>query len=338
MPLVDRIPRLLRLIELLQSGRSHNSTQIADALNVSRRTIFRDLRTLESSGIPVLFDEERQGYAILSNTLLPSADLTLEETISLLVVCHEAGDAKRGLPFHQAARTAALKLLSSLPNGIRDAAVEWTEAVSMRLDPRNPLDGAETYYAIVSRAIAERRQVRISYCSLDEARTISTALSPYRLLFSRRSWYVIGRSSLHREIRTFNVGRIVAAEILEYAFRIPQRFSLDRYLGNAWHLIRDSRHRYKVVVRFQKQVAQNVAEVAWHKTQKLTWNDDGTLDLQVTVDGLQEIQWWVLGYGRQAEVLEPDELRTVMQQHAAAMQRTYRSNQKDRVRKSKPRD
>ncbi|MGE3315322.1 MAG: helix-turn-helix transcriptional regulator, partial [Planctomycetaceae bacterium] len=192
MPLGDRIPRLLRLVELLQSGRAHNSAQIATAMKVSRRTVFRDIRTLESSGVPVLFDEQRQGYSIRSSTLLPTADLSLAETLSLLVVCHEIGDRSRGVPFQQAARSAALKLLSSLPHNIRECAGEWTEMISLRLDPRNSLEGFESSCSLLTRALAERRLVRINYGSLDEGKVISTALSPYRLLFSRRSWYVIG--------------------------------------------------------------------------------------------------------------------------------------------------
>ena len=66
-------------------------------------------------------------------------------------------------------------------------------------------------------------------------------------------------------------------------------------------------------------VAQNVAEVNWHKTQKLTFNTDGTLDFQVTVSGLNEISWWILGYGDQAEVLQPPELRRLVAGHAARM-------------------
>jgi predicted DNA-binding transcriptional regulator YafY len=57
----------------------------------------------------------------------------------------------------------------------------------------------------------------------------------YQLLFSRRNWYVIGRSSLHREVRVFNVARISSLKPLEERYTIPQRFDLGEYLGNAWH-------------------------------------------------------------------------------------------------------
>ena len=70
-------------------------------------------------------------------------------------------------------------------------------------------------------------------------------------------------------------------------------------------------------------VAQNVAEVSWHKTQKLAFNEDGTLDFTVSVSGLGEISWWILGYGDQAEVLEPEELRETIAQRARRMVERY---------------
>jgi proteasome accessory factor B len=78
-----------------------------------------------------------------------------------------------------------------------------------------------------------------------------------------------------------------------------------------------------VVVRFNKLVAQNVAEVNWHKTQRLEWRDDGSLDYHVTVSGLNEISWWILGYGDQAEAIEPPELRRLVAERAKRMAAIY---------------
>ncbi len=66
---------------------------------------------------------------------------------------------------------------------------------------------------------------------------------------------------------------------------------------------------YHVKLRFAPKVAQNVAEVQWHGTQKTTFNEDGSLIAEFRVDGLGEISWWVLGYGDQVEVLAPAALR-----------------------------
>ena len=79
----------------------------------------------------------------------------------------------------------------------------------------------------------------------------------------------------------------------------------------------------KVIVRFQPKVAQNVAQVAWHKTQRITRNADGTLDFHVTVSWFHEMSWWILGNGNQAEVLEPAELRELNRDHAEQMVQQY---------------
>ena len=339
----ERVHRLLRLVELLQSGRHYNTVDLADLCNVSRRTIFRDLNVLQDSGIPIRFDDSKQGYTLPPTVFLPPADLTLQETISLLIVCHEMGDRRRGLPFQFPARSAALKLLSNLPRQLRDHVGEVTESVAVQIDPRNPLTESQFCYESLLKAVGDRRQIRISYDSLFEQKIISTLLSPYRVFFHRRSWYAIGRSSLHRAIRTFNVGRILQAELLDSHYQIPPRFSLDGHMGNAWSMIRERSATAEVVVRFQPLVAQNVSEVQWHKTQKTVWNDDGTLDFHVTVDGLGEIIWWILGYGDQAEVLKPAALRKNIAKKIAAMHKTYTrkpSRQqpiKRRSKKSSPR-
>jgi proteasome accessory factor B len=173
-------------------------------------------------------------------------------------------------------------------------------------------------------AVGKRRCVRIRYGSLHDMAEIRTKISPYRLFFSRRSWYVVGRSSLHRATRTFNLSRVKEIEILDESYAIPRGFSVERFLRNAWHLIPEPGPDREVLVRFGRQVAQNVAEVSWHKTQQMQFNEDGTLDFRVTVSGLNEISWWILGYGDQAEVIEPPELRKIIADRVKRMAEVYK--------------
>jgi predicted DNA-binding transcriptional regulator YafY len=317
-----RIHRLLQLIGLLQAGRGHNVESLAQECRVSRRTIFRDLDLLRQSGIPLAFDQEQQHYRIPGACLLPPTNFTSEEALSLVVLCHELGNGS-SLPFLGPARSAAIKLESSLPTRLREQLRDVVSTIRIQAPPSNPLAGCKAIYEQLLDAIVRRRNVRIRYESLQEQKEIVTRLSPYRVFFSRRSWYVVGRSSLHRAKRTFHLGRILSATTLDDHFQIPRGFSIDRYLGNAWHMIREKGCDSEVVVRFSKLVAKNVAEVNWHKTQRLEWRDDGRLDFHVTVSGLNEISWWILGYGDQAEVLQPPELRRRIADRAGRMAAMY---------------
>ena len=306
---------------MLQAGRGYNAEALAQACEVSRRTIFRDLDALRQSGVPLSYDDRGQRYHIPETYFLPPTNFTPEEVLALIVLCHDLGDRAQ-LPFFEPARSAALKLASNLPDRLRERLRATGHAVVVRMPPANPLDGQKPIYEQLLDAISQRQSVRIRYRGPIEGE-ISTRLHPYRLLFSRRSWYAIGRSSLHRGTRTFNVGRIRELEPLDDGYQIPRGFSIERYLRNAWHLIPEPGPDQEVLVRFSKLVAQNVAEVNWHKTQRVSFNEDGTLDFRVRVSGLREISWWILGYGDQAEVLRPPELRRIVAGHAARLVEKY---------------
>lgn len=272
--------------------------------------------------MPLQFDEEHQRFFIPARSYLPATSFTPDEALALMLLCYELGD-ETGVPFLGAAQRAALKLESALPHAIRDHLRKVSPAIDIQLAPRHPLNGSDDHYRLVVDAVAQRRCLRLEYNSLAEQEVIHTRLSPYRMLFSRRSWYVIGRSSLHRAVRTFHLGRMRHVETLDDTFRIPAGFSLDRYLRNAWHLVPEPGPDSDVHVRFQPLVARNVAEVVWHKTQRTVWRPDGALDFHVRVSGLTEIAWWVLGYGDQAEVIQPAALRKLVAQHCAGMNRRY---------------
>lgn len=334
----DRIHRLMRLLQILQSGREPNSVQLADHCQVSRRTVFRDIHTLQDSGIPIRFDEAKQGYTVNSKTFIPPTEFTLDEVLSLIILCKELGHSQSGIPFQNPAHSASTKLMGSLPDRLRETVTEISDAIEVKMAPHNLLTGSEPFYELFQQAIVQRKQVRVQYKSFmqGEQGEISTLLNPYRLLFGKRSWYLFARSSLHREIRTFNIGRILKAEPMETTYKIPQRFSLDRHLGNAWFLIRERNNRQKIVIHFKPMVARNVAEVQWHKSQKLVWQEDGSLKFYATVDGLKEIVWWILGYGDQAEVLEPPELRQLICERIDAMHKTYRTHKTASIEKTAP--
>jgi proteasome accessory factor B len=320
--ILPRLQRLLRLIHLLQSGKGYRIDGLAQECGVCRRTVFRDLGVLRDAGVPLRLDEQRGEYVIPGAAHLKPSDFTPEEAMALLLLCHELG-GEPGLPFLGPALTAAVKLENHLPARLRERLRAAAHAVRIEPPPRNPLVGrAQVFEQLLDAAVA-RRCVRIRYQSLAEEQHIGTRLSPYQLLFSQRSWYVIGRSSLHRGVRTFNLSRIAEVTPLEETFAVPRRFSLQRHLRNAWRLIAEPGPDREVVVRFSRLVAQNVAEIVWHRTQQITPNADGTLDYRVRVSGLGEISWWIMGYGDQAEVLQPPELRRLIAQRAAKMVEVY---------------
>ena len=322
---LSRIHRLLKLIGLLQAGRGYNTEALAKACQVSRRTIFRDLELLRESGLPLRFDEVDSRYRIPGPAYLPPLNFTGRRGPFLDRVVPRVGAQPRAA-VPRSGRSAAIKIESNLPVQLRDHVRQIAGAMEIHASPANPLNGQAQIYQQLLTAISQRQCARIYYHSLAERQDICTRLSPYRLLFSRRSWYVIGRSSLHRATRTFNVSRISNFELLEDRYCIPRGFSIERHLGNAWHLIPERGPDQDVLIRFSPMVAENVAEVVWHKTQRVKFNEDGSLDFRVTVSGLNEISWWILGYADHAVVIEPAELRQIVARRAVQTASHYRDD------------
>lgn len=318
-----RIPRLLKLIALLQSGRVYNSAQLASECEVSRRTVFRDLKTLHESGIYVLYDEEKQGYSLPWKTILPFKDLTFEEALALFVLCQDLDQTTVGLPFDQFARSASSKVLNSLPDSLRESVIDAAQTISVWCTPVNPEVVSATHHKNLFQAAISKKNVRIQYTSAGTAKPQSTMLSPYHILYANRQWYAVGRSSVDRGIKAFPILKIVKSELLDETFKRPSRFKLDRYLSNSWDPIRGTGKTVPVKIRFQSSVAQMVSQISWNPTQQIRKLKGGMIEFRARVDDLEQIVNWTLSFGDQAEVISPRAFRDLIQQRASDIAQIY---------------
>jgi len=314
---LSRVSRIVQILTTLQAGHSYSVDELAKLVGVSRRTVFRDLKELGTIGVPYRFDTRTGGYGIDPEFFLPPIDLNLPEALSLLMLVHK-GRNHLPMPFKNSALLAGLKVENNLPAKIRHYCHTSLQKITIRPDAHAPMDLLDKVFAKLQEAIRKKREVNLGYHSLYEGKDITTTLCPYHLMYNNRAWYVIGESSLHKSIRTFNLNRIKELDLLERCFIDGGEFDIYEYLGRAWSMIPEGKI-YHVKLRFAPKVAKNVAEVQWHGTQKTMFNEDGSLTAEFRVDGLGEISWWVLGYGDQVEVLAPGALRKQIAKTARRM-------------------
>ena len=319
---VSRIYRLLRLITLLQSGRDLTVNDLAAELEVSRRTIFRDLNMLEMAHIPYYYDEARGSYRISRHFFLPPVNLTVTEALAMLVLTGKMRSSTR-LPLVSEGTRAAMKLETALPEAIRRQVGSIMDNVHFSPVPVARHEGLDATFDRLAEAIAEREICRMIYISFHERKQITMQVHPLRLVFAGRAWYLIAHSRMHKEIRTFKLSRVRKLAATGKTFMPTADAQLDGYFGDAWSMIPEGRI-YNVHLRFDAKVAGNVAEVQWHHSQRVEWNDDGSAEFFVRVDGLGEILWWILGYGQQVEVISPARLRGNVAKVASAVLRKYR--------------
>ena len=304
---VSRIYRLLRLITMLQSGRNYTVDQLAEELEVSRRTVFRDLNVLEMTHVPYYYDREKGTYRINNHFFLPPLNVTLPEALALLVAARRTVSSSV-LPMARAGERAAMKLESVLPNPIREHLGGLLEKVSIHPPPAARHNGLDDVFELLISAISRQCVCRMVYISFYDRKQITLTVEPMALRFVGRAWYLIGWSRRHRQQRTFKLVRIKKlTETGEVFIPRPAVESCQKPFGDAWSMIPEG-EIHDVHLRFAQPVAGNVAEVNWHDSQQVQWRDDGSIDFRVRVDGLGEIVWWVLGYGDQVMVVSPPDL------------------------------
>ncbi|MBI1372954.1 MAG: WYL domain-containing protein [Phycisphaera sp.] len=304
---VSRLHRVIRLITILQSGAPMTSAMLAEELGVSRRTLFRDLETIEAAGIPCYHDAERGEYRIASSFFLPPVNLKVTEAMGLMMLA-KAAEERRGEPLLDPAVEAVRKLISMMPNAIRDVCGEMMGNVTVRQAPSAIPQRDPDHYATLQRAIDERRVVAMKYYSLFDRSEIDVSLRPYHLHYAVRAWYVIGHSESEDDLRIYKLSRIRGLTPTDRTFRLAKPFDIAAYLGKAWQMIPEGKV-YKVELEFARKVATNVSDVRWHHTQQHRMLDDGRCVMTFEVDGLNEITWWLLGYGDQVIVRKPAALR-----------------------------
>jgi predicted DNA-binding transcriptional regulator YafY len=302
-----RLSRLLRLLTLLRARVAERPRALATILGVSVRTLYRDLNALELAGVPYRFDADDGGYRIDGDFFLPPVQLTLGEAMALSVLAEQL--ARRGqVPFLEDAWRAATKVRSQLPAPIREQVADGDGHVRVEAARVSPQSGCEPHFETLRRAIATKRKVR---CTYDGGRhgKAPFLFRPYALFFGQRAWYVIGHSEAACGERSLKLNRLHKVEPTDRPYMIPDDWTLEHSLGHAWRMIRGER-RYHVRIRFDRECGRNVADTLWHPTQRISWltDGDGGCLFECDVDGLDEILWWVLGYGPRAQVLAPADL------------------------------
>lgn len=324
----ERINRLLRLIMLLQARRPKTAQELADELGVSKRTVFRDLNTLEDAGVPcrqIDPDGKRgipngSGYRIEKGFHLPPTSLSVAEVLGLLHLAKATG-AQRDRPLHAAALSGIYKLISTVPDPVRGVCSEMMANVSV--NPGATIDGdAESrHYTTLQTCIEQRRRCRITYQPPIADGPTVMRIDPYALHHANRAWYVLAKTDLHEEVRVLKVMRIVELATLEDTFKRPAGFSVASKLGSAWQLIPGGKLE-KIELEFTRKVATNVTEVKWHHSQTQELVADGRCVMRFEVDGLNEIAWWVCGYADQVVVRKPKKLaELVRDMHRRAAER-----------------
>ncbi|MCB1128409.1 MAG: WYL domain-containing protein [Verrucomicrobiae bacterium] len=297
---------MLRIHQAIQGGRHPNARTLAAELEVSSKSILRDLDFMRDRlGLPIAYDDQRWGYYYTEDvSAFPTLQITEGELFALLVA-EKAVQQYRGTNFERPLLSAFQKMSAGLPETISVHWADWDQTISFRTSAE-PLLNLEVFDTL-AKAVAERHRLRITYRKPGVQTAEIREVDPYHLANINGEWYLFAHDHLRRDLRTFVPARMLAVERTGETFSRPAGFSVDRRLRDSFG-VHSAQGRFEVVVRFTARVADYIREKRWHSSQELRETGDGSVELRLQLSSLVEVQRWILGWGGDARVISPPEL------------------------------
>jgi proteasome accessory factor B len=284
---------------------------MADEWEMSRKTIQRDLDYMRYQlDAPVEYSAKHRGYFYTEEQYkLPAMEIK-ESDLFGIYLADKLLVQYKGTPIYASLCSVFAKIEHSLPDKISVGSAGDQAKFSV-FPPYSTTIDPDVWETVIG-ALRLSHQVEIKY-KTPGREFMTRALDPYHGVRFEGDWYIVGKCHLRDEIRTFSLARILTAKKTGENFRIPTDFDFKKLSGSHFG-VHWSDSEIEVKIRFDKRVADYISERKWHPNQKIVECETGDVILSLTVNHLLELKRWVLSWGGDAQVLEPDYFaRDIMQ-------------------------
>jgi proteasome accessory factor B len=296
---------MLRIHQALQSGSFPNATKLAAELEVSTKSIHRDIEFMRDRlDLPVEFNSSKNGYYYTGKVdSFPTMQIT-EGEIFALVVAEKALQQYRGTSFEKPLLSAIKKMEQALPDTISLNLADIEQTISFRTRAEPILD--LKIFDVLAKAVAGRRQLELNYRKPGQ-QTEKRVVDPYHLANINGEWFLFAYDHGRKGIRKFVPARIMEIKPTGMTFERSKKFSLEKELRNSFG-VHSGEGEYGVVLEFDSRAADYVREKKWHESQQLRELKNGGVELKLKLSSLIEIERWILSWGGDVKVIKPREL------------------------------
>lgn len=315
-----RTERLLNIWLLLYQNPHFRFTakDIGERYNVTVRTVYRDLQTLQDE-LEVPISEEGSKRGIEEDYFLPPIRFSLPEALNIFLSARlMLNYAHRYDPNTEA---TFFKLSSIVPPPLR-------EQIQKTMDWMHKLPKNEKYLrtlAKLAEAWVSHHKVKILYRALEAEQPTERIVEPYFIepAAAGHSSYLIGYCHRTKSQRTFKIERIEAIEATSESYVIPPAFDANTFLGSSLGIVVEGEVKTIKLKIIAPEIVRIMEETIWHPSQVLEKQSDGSVIMTLRVTYTVELYSWILGWGEKVEVLKPEELRQDIIDTAKAMLDIY---------------
>ncbi|MEU4551406.1 putative DNA-binding transcriptional regulator YafY [Micromonospora violae] len=321
-----RASRLISLLLLLQARGSMTASELARELEVSERTVYRDVLALSAAGVPVYADRGRAGgYRLLGGYRTRLTGLTRDEAEALFLAGLPGPAGEMGLA--DAVASAELKVLAALPPALRDAPARAGQRFHLDVPGWFREAAPPLWLPELARAVWADQVVELRYRRGD--REVTRHVEPYGLVLKNGVWYLVAR--VGDDVRTYRVDRVTGVEVGDEHFDRDEGFDLAGHWREQAGSFLRTMLRAAVTVRLSpaglRQLRHLVdAPFVYDELVAAASEPDGQgwVVARLPVESTQVAYRQLLGLGPEVEVLDPPELRALLAEAAARLGALYR--------------
>ena len=319
-----RADRLLAILLLLQDRGQLTAGELAAELEVSERTIYRDLDALSVAGVPVYAERgPGGGCALIDSYRTDLTGLTRDEVRALFMLSIPAPLAELG--FDQDLKAAMLKLSAALPDLHRPLGAQTRQRIHLDAAPWFPVEQHTPHLRTIQRGVWEDRKLKITY-RLAFAAQVEKLVEPFGLVAKSNEWYLVFH--LESDLFVRKVSDILEVELTGDSFTLPPDFHLVEFWTEWCHHYENSRPQYNVQLRVQRDLLRYLHYTRdpllngvpeYIESEREEWPV-----VTLTFETFESARTHVLGFGGAAEVLAPESLRQSVQDFAGQTLKAYR--------------
>ncbi|MFE9654234.1 helix-turn-helix transcriptional regulator [Micromonospora sp. NPDC006431] len=306
-----RASRLISLVLLLQSRETMTAAELARELEVSERTVYRDVLALSAAGVPVYADRGRAGgYRLLGGYRTRLTGLTRDEAEVLFLAGLPGPAGDMGLA--DAVAAAELKVLAALPPSLRDAPARTGQRFHLDVPGWFRQSEPPPWLTELARAVWRDRVVELRYRRGE--REVTRTVQPYGLVLKSGVWYLVGR--VGDGFRTYRVDRVVGVEVGGGTFDRDEGFDLGAYWREQAEAFLRDMLRAEVKVRLSPaglRALRHLADAPFVYDEAVGAAEgpdgQGRTVLRLPVESVEVAYAQLLSLGPEVEVLDPPELR-----------------------------
>lgn len=302
--------RMLQIHQQLKAGKFPNCRKLAETLEVSTKTIQRDIDFMRDRlGLPIEYDQLRFGFVYTEPvTAFPSIEVSEGELVAVFVAQKALGQYQ-GTSFGKQLTAAFQKITQGLQEKVNFNWEEVDSAISFRGIGTTAAD--LDLFEAVSKGVMRSSELEFEYKKLNSSAFEPRRVQPYHLGCIENQWYLFGFDLAREQLRTFALPRMRKVRITNGRFKRPADFSITRHLSASFGVFagNSGKECHQVRIRFDAFAAQLVSERQWHGSQRIKPLADGQVEVSMQLGSLEEVERWVLSWGAHAEVLQPKILR-----------------------------